>query len=129
MTATHVNGVAVVATEPAVSTWKDRKGNPVQYRQMLRLLLADGTEVYGCLHCDYTHPNLNSVRPHLNAHRAQKRVEEETADSVGVRALVAKLAAADRLAADRDHWKARALKAEGDLASLRRAFRRAGVPA
>lgn len=116
MTATHVNGVPVIASEPALSTWRNRRtGEPLEYRQMLRLLLEDGSEVYGCLHCDYTHPNLASVRPHLNKHRG-----ERINGSAAVLAEVGRqLQDYARVVDERDQWRTRALKAEGDLRRLR----------
>jgi hypothetical protein len=126
VTATQVDGVEVISTEPATSHWKDGKGTPIEYRQMLRLLLADGRELYGCLHCDYTHESLNSVRPHLNAHRKEKLAAAAAAGpSVGglsLAELARVLSTADQTAADRDEWKRRALKAEGQLRSLRKAL-------
>ncbi|MFI8932604.1 hypothetical protein ACIG3E_33690 [Streptomyces sp. NPDC053474] len=71
MTATHVNGVTVVADEPAPSPIS-RPGVTVTFEQIRHLLLADGAEVYGCRHCTYTSPNINSIRPHLKAHKPKK---------------------------------------------------------
>lgn len=125
MTATHVNGLAVIASEPARSGWKHpRTGEPLKYRQMLRLLLEDGSEVFGCLHCDYTHPSLNSVRPHLNKHRDPREERHELRALPGVdmsdlAALGRRLQEYAQVCADRDTWKSRALKAEGDLRKLR----------
>lgn len=124
--AQHVNGLAVVASEPAPSQLK-RDGKPVPFKQILRLLLADGSEVYGCVHCDYTSPNPNSVRPHLNAHRNGK--PPLTAGGVDVREVLRRLNAVDGIQADRDRWRDRAITAERDLSNLRRAFERAGLSA
>lgn len=117
MTATHVDGVAVIAAEPAESTWKHRgTGENLKYRQMLRLLLEDGREVYGCLHCDYTHPSLNSVRPHLNKHRLDVG---DNGSALDLTEVARRLHDAARTEADRDHWKGRALAAERELRKIR----------
>ncbi|MFH0246186.1 hypothetical protein ACGRHY_28060 [Streptomyces sp. HK10] len=68
MTATHVNGLAVVEDQPARSGIS-RPGVNVVLEQTRHLLLADGSEVYGCLHCNYTSENKHSIRPHLKKHK------------------------------------------------------------
>lgn len=123
MTATQVGGKAVVAVEPATSHWKDSTGAHIQYRQMLRLLLEDGTEVYGCLHCDYTHESLNSVRPHLNKHRLEKRqAEAAEVGGLSLAELARALGSHERTVTELEEWKRRALKAEGALRTLRKAL-------
>lgn len=74
MTATHVKGVAVVADEPARSPIS-RPGVNVVFDQIRHLLLADGSEWYGCVHCDYVSQNPNSIRPHLKAHKPKPAPE------------------------------------------------------
>lgn len=119
MTATHVNGVPVIAAEPAVSNFKNQAtGENLRYRQMLRLLLEDGSEVFGCLHCDYTSPNLNSVRPHLNKHRLSLEIGNGHG-GVDIAGLVKRLQAVEVVEADRDRWKARAIDAERELRKIR----------
>jgi hypothetical protein len=115
VTATHVDGRAVVASERAASNITGRDGQPIRFKQILMLLLDDGTVVYGCAHCDYTGPSPNNVRPHLNRHRASKAGADTIAQ------LAAQLGT-DRaeLVRERDEWKTRARKAEGELARLRR---------
>ncbi|WP_431983946.1 hypothetical protein [Streptomyces qinglanensis] len=68
MTATHVNGIAVVEDEPAQSGIS-RPGKNVVFEQVRHLLLEDGSEVYGCAHCTYTSDNKLSIRPHLKVHK------------------------------------------------------------
>lgn len=124
MTASEVGGKAVIAVEPARSNWKGRDGEHLQFRQILRLLLDDGSEVYGCLHCDYTHASPNSVRPHLNKHR-QPKPEEEGDDSAAALSLakVARvLRSHERTTAELEEWKRRALTAERQLRLLRKAL-------
>lgn len=125
MTATHVDGAAVIATEPAQDPkgWKDRRtGEPLRFRQILKLLLDDGREVYGCLHCDYTSPNINSVRPHLNKHRLALRVDSN-GHGVDLAEVARRLQHVDKVEADRDQWKARALAAEKELRKYREVLR------
>jgi hypothetical protein len=115
MTASQVDGRAVIATERATSNITGHDGQPIRFKQILRLLLEDGTVLYGCAHCDFTGPSPNNVRPHLNRHRRSKAANDTIAE------LAAQLGT-DRaeLVRDRDEWKARARKAEGELARLRR---------
>lgn len=127
MTATQVDGVAVVATEPAFSNWKNsRTGEPFALKQVVRLLLEDGREVFGCTWCDYSHERMESVRPHLNKHRDEKRAAQ-TNVATEFSGLVAKLQAAAGLAEDRDRWKARAVAAERELAKVRKALGALGL--
>ncbi|MEU6331473.1 hypothetical protein ABZ851_29980 [Streptomyces sp. NPDC047049] len=72
MTATHVNGVAVIIDEPAPSPIS-RPGADVTFDQIRHLLLADGAETYGCLHCPYVSENISSVRGHLKAHSSKPK--------------------------------------------------------
>lgn len=134
MTATHVDGVPVVADEPATAHagMATRDGQPVRWRQIRHLLLEDGSEAYGCLHCTYTSRKLLSIRPHLNKHRELKPAAPPTAAPAApavldLRDLVSRLDAADRLATELDVWKTRALRAERELDRLRQALKRAGV--
>lgn len=116
MTATVVNGLAVVKDEPQVAPFRDRGGNPIYQPQTRVLTLADGTVVYGCVHCDYTSSNVNSVRPHLNKHR--KPAEPVAKNSSALTDLVRQLNRAEEC----DDWKARALRAERRLRQLRNAL-------
>lgn len=69
MTATAVRGAAVLAVEPVASRWVDKgSGAPRVYRTIVRLLLEDGTEVFGCTKCDYTADGPNSVAAHQRTH-------------------------------------------------------------
>ena len=68
MTATAVNGVAVVADEPTRAPINARGGNPIFWQKVRTLALADGTVVYGCRDCAYVNANVLSIRPHLKKH-------------------------------------------------------------
>jgi hypothetical protein len=124
MTATEVNGVAVVADEPTAAPIKTRSGVPVLWVQTRTLLLADGTIIYGCVHCDYTRDNMHLIRPHLNKHRDLKTTGSKAPSrSMTLDQLLARVENLSKVEADRDHWKARAVKAEKSLNTLRNALK------
>jgi hypothetical protein len=128
MTATAVNGWEVIADEPTEAPMRDRSGKPVVWQQTRTLLLADGSTVYGCVHCDYTNENVRSIRPHLNKHRGDGSTSR-TADLGGLAELslgevLQRLGALDDVSSERDEWKARAIRAERSLSTLRNALRR-----
>lgn len=124
MTATIVDGKQVIATEPAETALSGLHGKPIYYKQIVRLLLDDDSEVFACVHCDYTAPNVQSVYPHLRKHKqpaatngATPSPELDLSISLGTlldghRQAAAYLESIERLSADRDQWKARALAAE-----------------
>lgn len=147
MTATEVDGRAVIADRDATSDITDRAGRPVMWRQVRELTLDDGTVIYGCAHCDYTSTNRLSIRPHLNRHRRRTepepapgliidahrpvhpvqpptpRPEPEPAPEVEPAAPLRPTRGGrgldvDALTRDRDHWRARAEHAERVLAAL-----------
>ncbi len=126
MTATDVDGVAVVDDQPSTAPFRDRSGNPIYLRQTRVLTLADGSVVYGCAHCDYTSANVNSIRPHLGKHNGPRRAGA-TQDKPGglnlpLTDLLKRLEQLDAITADRDEWKARAQSAERRLKQLRSAL-------
>ncbi|GAA1962132.1 hypothetical protein [Amycolatopsis minnesotensis] len=125
MTATEVDGVAVIADEPREAPFRDKAGNVVYQPQTRVLTLANGTIVYGCLHCSYTSANPNSVRPHLARHNSRRKTNGHGPDSSLNLPLAELMDRLDKLAAvteDRDAWKARALNAERRLKQLRTAL-------
>lgn len=127
MTATQVNGVAVVASEPAEAAISTPE-HPVRFKQIVKLLLEDGTEVFGCVHCDYTADSHTRVRPHLGKHAVRKGepppsvAQPEPLDlaTVAVADLLDMAQRVHEHQADAERWKARALRAEQDLALIRR---------
>jgi hypothetical protein len=133
MTATHVNGREVVAEEPAASPLSTPE-RPIYFRQIRRLLLADGSEVFGCVHCDFTASAAGRVRGHLAKHfppgtSSPAGTGRRKHPQIDVDELVARLARGDaavaRLTAaakECDRWKKRALDAERHLAIIRRAL-------
>lgn len=134
MTATHVNGLEVITDEPAEAplSTADR---PVFFKQIRRLLLADGDEVFGCVHCTYTADSVHRVRPHLGKHSRRGTDPRPGAvptmrPQADVAELLARLAKGDTARAElstaqreRNRWKRRALDAERDLETIRRAIR------
>lgn len=127
MTATSISGVPVIAAEPA-ETLISTPERPVYFKQILRLLLDDGSEAYGCVHCDYTADSIHRVRPHLSKHN--RRAPETAPDPVAPEPIdPERLTLAEMLEAvqtgreqrnEAERWKTRALRAEQDLALIRR---------
>lgn len=152
MTATEYEGKQVVAAEPALSPITTNAGESVFFRQIHKLLLDDGTEVFGCIHCDYVRPQIGSIRPHLKKHTPKKLVEGKSNDPAGdayYKQVVTDFrhltlddilgladrwlregpeiesghqAVLDNLREDRDNWKARAREAEKKLAAGQKAL-------
>ncbi|WP_370944051.1 hypothetical protein AB5J62_33760 [Amycolatopsis sp. cg5] len=124
MTATEVDGLAVVADEPRPAPFKDKGGNPIYQPQTRVLTLADGSVVYGCAHCDYTNRNPNSIRPHLSRHNSRRKTNGSApgALSLPLAELMERLEKLDEITEDRDAWKSRALRAERRLKQLRNAL-------
>lgn len=130
MTATAVNGISVILDTPARAPITNLKtGGPIYWEQIRELSLADGSTVYGCLHCDYTNENRNSLRPHLNAHRIRQpklttndkavvAAQERTIAILGKELDKAERKVAKALAGEREA-KAEARKARRDLDALR----------
>jgi hypothetical protein len=123
MTATVVNGLEVLADEPTEAPMRDRSGRPVVWQQTRTLLLEDGSTVYGCVHCDYTNENVNSIRPHLNKHRTNTVTSVDRFGELPLAEVMRRLAEFDEVSIDREAWKARATRAERSLSTLRNALR------
>lgn len=125
MTATHVNGLAVIADEAAPTNITNGAGERVYFRQIRKLLLEDDSIAYGCVHCEFTGVSTNSVRPHLSKHSgpAKPKTRRPKLRELTIDELMAKLENHERVAAERDNWRVRALKAEGQLRSLRNTLR------
>ncbi|WP_372412550.1 hypothetical protein [Streptomyces luteireticuli] len=138
MTATTVNGLEVIGSEPAESPLRPG-GHTIYFKQIRKLLLEDGSEVYGCAHgdCDFTRDTTEGVRPHLKAHKARPLPRDVSTLPVNELVPLAQeaeklrtdyAATAEELAktvADRDQWRKRARSAEGDLKAIRKALRTA----
>lgn len=130
MTAQKVGTLVVIADEPTASPdLRDSAGGVIFWQRTRTLLLEDGSTVYGCSVCDYTSPNMRSIRPHLQKHSRRVRATDpprsEDPASLGEQVRAQLLAARKRVTdaeADRDRWRARAQKAEKALATMRRAL-------
>lgn len=121
MTATHVNGVAVVEDQPARASITDFNGDPVHFKQIRELLLADETVVYGCLHCDYTRDKPGQIRSHLKLHATPKaKTTTAVPKELTISDLLSAAAKIEKLTAERDEWKRRAVTAERELATVRK---------
>jgi hypothetical protein len=120
LTATEVDGLAVVDDEPLAAPFKNRAGEPVLMHRTRVLTLVDGSVIYGCAECDYTNPNPHSIRPHLNKHSTKPRVNGTL--NMSVKDLMRRLESFGTLSEDRDKWKDRALTAERRLKQLRSAL-------
>jgi hypothetical protein len=132
VTATKVDGQLVIETEPVESplSTPDR---PVVFTRIMRLLLEDGREFYGCADgdCDYADLKMGNVRAHLKAHRTPAAKAAATRDAtfedmtIGEVLAIAETygalnGALERMTEDRNAWKARARKAEASLATLKK---------
>lgn len=125
MTATHVDGHQVVSDSPTQSPIRTKDGEVIWWPQTRTPLLADGSTVFGCAHCDYTNLNPLSIRPHLGKHTMKKTptdVAPPTLGGITVAELVQRLSEAETVRTDRDQWKTRALAAEKSLRVLRKAL-------
>lgn len=73
MTATQVNGIEVITAESVLSPLST-PDKPIRFKNILRLLLADDTTIYGCGKegCDYTDEKPGRVRLHFRTHAGQK---------------------------------------------------------
>ncbi|MEO3976743.1 hypothetical protein [Streptomyces sp. CAU 1734] len=65
-----LNGQEVIEFEFA-ETPRSTPESPRHYREVLKVLLADGSVVYNCVwpECAFTRPSANGVWPHTKAHK------------------------------------------------------------
>lgn len=130
----RVNGQRIIAAERAEMPVPAKDGKPVRYKRIERLLLEDGSELFGCMvqGCGHVDTTSAKVRGHLGKkHRSDSSnttLSELREMTIGE---VLDLADENRaqqgqievLTEQRDHWKDRATKAEKDLGIIRRAIR------
>lgn len=139
----YVGGQLVIASEPAeLNIVNPHTKRRIPSDKVLRLLLQDGTETYGCADCDYTNTNQSAIIPHRNRHRklqsvagtarSKKAGEFTVAEvmdnitswmqpvmNISMDELRAYIAAYDA-DANLQSWKDRALDAEARLARLQK---------
>lgn len=125
MTATAVNGLEVIASEPT-PTPLNKPDRPVFHKRVETLMLSDGSTVFGCTECEYTSDKPGAVRGHLKTH-AKPASGRSTNASEGTTALVllaqeveSATAAHDRALEQVVEWRSRALTAERKLAKISR---------
>jgi hypothetical protein len=115
----------IISDTPTESPITTKDGQAVYWQRIRTLLLEGDVIVYGCAECNYVDKSPASIRPHLNRHK-QRAPKIEGDFVTGVLDIVHRADAAERkiekLTAERDDWKRRALKAEGDLTVLQRVF-------
>lgn len=110
-------------TRAPINTWDDK---PIFWTRIRTLTLEGGLVVYGCGECDYVAKSAMSVRPHLNRHKQRPAKSPDSPLVDSLMEVVHRADSADRrvekMKSERDEWKRRALKAEGDLEMLKRVF-------
>ncbi|WP_432156052.1 hypothetical protein [Streptomyces sp. bgisy153] len=129
-----VNGLEVIEVEFAETPLSTPK-KPVYFKQIVKILLEDGSVTYGCAWagCGFTRDTAIAVRPHLKAHKPD--APDVSKLTVGELLELAESAQTlrtdlerttrerDRLAKSlHDEWKPRALAAERRLNSIQRAL-------
>lgn len=73
-TSTHVDGVRIIAREPAEGPHPNpgKNGVTVPFRRVSRLLLDDERELFECDECGYRRSEIHSVVSHLPKHNPAK---------------------------------------------------------
>ncbi|MFJ3182383.1 hypothetical protein ACIPJN_28905 [Streptomyces sp. NPDC086796] len=131
-----VNDLEVIEVEFA-ETPLSTPNRPVRFKQIVKILLEDGSVTYGCAWagCGFTGKTAISVRPHLKVHKSAPDALDVTTLPVGELLELAKSAQTlrtdlERTTRERDRldkslheeWKPRALAAERQLNSIQRAL-------
>lgn len=122
----------IIDERPARSLLSDRSGKAVFYRQIHELLMDDGSVRFKCVHCGTISNDLMVIFRHLKEHKPPKpapqpedksRAEDNGYDTNGGSLVMEFLDQKIRkLVEERDRYKARARKAERELARIRRAL-------
>jgi hypothetical protein len=120
MTATEVDGLAVVDDQPTPAVMKDAAGQTIYFQQTRMLTLADGDVVYGCQHCDYVSDNWRSIRPHLRVHNGAPSTANYLPPAV--RNAITNITKTQRQAQEAASWRDRALRAEKALDAMNKAL-------
>ncbi|MFG2211951.1 hypothetical protein [Streptomyces sp. NPDC048638] len=139
-----LNGLEVIEFEFA-ETPRSTPDNPRRYKEVLKVLLADGSITYNCVwpNCEFTRDKASGVWPHVKAHKNPVKATTFAAEpaeidvdglplaevidrarkaswySVQLDSALKKLEKATR---EVEEWKPRAKAAEKQLATIRNAF-------
>ncbi|MFJ2217894.1 hypothetical protein ACIQVO_36235 [Streptomyces sp. NPDC101062] len=131
-----IDGLEVIEVEFA-ETPLSTPNRPVHFKQIVKILLEDGSVTFGCVwpDCGFTRKTAIAVRPHLKVHKSAPDALDVTTLPVGELLELAKSAQKLRTDLDRatrerdrlakslhDEWKPRALAAERQLNSIQRAL-------
>ncbi|MFF4933383.1 hypothetical protein ACFY2H_31500 [Streptomyces griseofuscus] len=131
-----VNDLEVIEVEFA-ETPLSTPDRPVRFKQIVKILLEDGSVTYGCAWagCGFTGKTAIAVRPHLKAHKPAANAVDVTSLPVGEVLELARSAQTLRTDLERttrerdrlstslyDEWKPRALAAERQLNSIQKAL-------
>ncbi|MFK0142502.1 hypothetical protein [Streptomyces murinus] len=136
-----INGLEVIAIEFA-ETPLSTPEKPVHFKQIVKILLEDGSVVYGCAWagCGFIRDTAIAVRPHLKAHKPDtdtgKKLDAPDVNTLTVGELLELAGSAqtlrldlerttrerDRLAKSLDEWKQRAQTAQRRLNSIQKAL-------
>jgi len=149
MTAKKVGRLTVITAEPVLSPLS-APDKPVYFKQILRLLLSDGGETYGCAACDFTADAVGKVRQHNGTHKkgtpgvrvvtraARAPAPPAPLSTIGAGSVAENMTilevlnwirengkmveAMEKMSDERNEWKRRALAAEKSVAQFRRAL-------
>jgi len=137
----RIDGLRVLEREPVESPLSTPE-RPIYFTRILRLLLEDGSELFGCgaAGCEEVRETVQAVSVHLGVEHPDpekarikstdpldmtlREVTEVIGDMKELRTENIRLTREnDRLKRDRNEWKARAKDAESDLTVIRNAIR------
>lgn len=137
----RIDGLRVLEREPVESPLSTPE-RPIYFTRILRLLLEDGSELFGCgaEGCEEVRETVQAVSVHLGVEHPDpekarikstdpldmtlREVTEVIGDMKELRTENIRLTREnDRLKRDRNEWKARAKDAESDLTVIRNAIR------
>ncbi|GAA3709546.1 hypothetical protein ACRWOO_31085 [Streptomyces sp. NEAU-PBA10] len=76
-----LNGLEVIEFEFA-ETPRSTPENPRYFKEVLKVLLSDGTVVYNCVwpNCEFTRPKASGVWPHTKVHKNQTQTPKAAPD-------------------------------------------------
>jgi hypothetical protein len=122
----------ILTDRPTRSPINKMNGEPIYFDRTRELVIrtVEGERVlYGCAHCDYVREVMGAIRPHLKRHNAPKEPRKSAAPRAPEMSLGDALKQLGDIDAMRERelvWRERALKAERELARVKRAFKSLG---